>query len=280
MLKYVLFLCLCAFLIVSPSAFAAIHISEIYPVPEVGNYEWVEIVNTASSSVNLQGYVLRDKALHTLLLPHIILEEGQFVIATSSGVLNNSGDTVELVLDGNILESVTYPTGLSILESYTLCGDQWMIIDSISPGFDTVACLENQPTPEETEIVDVSLPTAKPLPTLQSRSQSLTPTPKQAKNIVEATDEPAKKSVQSFTNKHAPHSTPTSPQQKPSPTSLVINFNKNVPSVSPQKSATSQTSLYFMCTVIGAYSIALCGLILYKVMKKRRKNTYNQLYDS
>lgn len=264
--------CLCMCL--TPHAYAAVHISEVYPIPELGNYEWVEITNTSNSPVDTKEYILRDKALHKLFLPHVILESGQFIIATSSGVLNNSGDTVELLLQETLLEAVTYPSGLTSQQSYTLCGDEWIITGIISPGFDNPSCLEE-------EVLPTGSPTTYATPTLSG-----TLTSQQNSTLYSNSFEPtrsvtkATRTIQSFTKKHAlsiPTLMPT--LQKTLATDLIHpkkNAEKSIKTPSPD----NKPYAYMLVTVILLLLAIIIGISVYMTLKKSEKNSYNDIYDT
>lgn len=265
-------------------AHAALHISEIYPAPESGKYEWVEITNTSAESVNIHEYVLRDIALHALVLPHIILEKNQFVIATSSGVLNNAGDTVELVLNGVVLDSLTYPSGITVNKSYTLCGDEWVITNLISPGFDSQSCLEEEPIVTFTPTLALLTPTRSP--TLSPSKVTPTNIVKQNTMKVSVTDVPVtsvqssvlgtQKAIQSFTQKHMPIHPTDLPTAEPS---LMMVHVEPIDSPAPSERKITQ-KVYISLTLILLLSIALGGIIVYVVIKKHRQSTYNESYDT
>lgn len=250
---------------------AAIRISEVYPAPESGKYEWVEITNTSSEAINVTQYVLRDKALHALILPHIVLEKDQFVIATSSGVLNNSGDTVELVLNGTILESLTYPAGVSVNQSYNLCGDEWIITDLISPGFDSDSCLEEEPSitvaPTVAEVTPTRSPTIKTTPTVAT----VKPTMKSQSAVLGS----SQNAIQSFTQKHMP----VLPTIAPTEAETLQNLRVQKP---PKKEAPHSNieGIYGVLGVILLLLVALAAISIYLLLKKHQESTYNEINDT
>ncbi len=253
------------------SVHAAIHISEVYPAPESGKYEWVEITNTSPEAVSVKGYVLRDKALHALVLPHIILEKDQFVIATSSGVLNNSGDTVELVLNGTILESLTYPSGVSVNQSYNLCGDEWIITDLISPGFDSDSCLEEVPSatvaPTVAEVTPTRSPTLKATPTVAT----IKPTVYSQSAVLGS----SQKAIQSFTQKHMPLLPTIAPTEAKALQTLRVQkpAEKEAPRSNNQE-------IYVVLGVILLLLATLAAISIYLLLKKHQESTYNEINDT
>lgn len=266
----------------APQAFAAIHISEMYPVPELGKFEWVEITNTSHAPVDIKEYILRDKTLHTLFLPHVILEAGQFIIATSSGVLNNSGDTVELVLQGNTLESITYPSGITSEQSYSLCGDEWSITDILSPGFDNPSCLVEEAIPSIT-----ATPTIYTIiPTPSSRAPSRVPSmaymvPTGLKmNTPSATEYTSTRTIQSFTQKHIPltSSLEPTPTKSLSKQTLQPEKDKEVEKFILKDRAKSYA--YILIAIIFSLLAGLICITVYMTLNKKEKGTYNDTYDT
>ncbi|MGC8575744.1 MAG: stalk domain-containing protein, partial [Caldisericum sp.] len=89
------------------------------------NGEWVEIKNTGSTSVNLKGFTLEDKAHHKFIFPDFVLNNGETVKVYSgsgtpnssslywgsnSAIWNNDGDTAYLYDNsGNLIDTYKYP---------------------------------------------------------------------------------------------------------------------------------------------------------------------------
>jgi len=89
---YVVFLFL--FLSLYPKTVdARVVLNEVFPVAESGSYEWVEIYNDDDSFIDLSAYEIFDLTGKTLFLDQDTLGPYTFAIATSSGVLNNGGDS-------------------------------------------------------------------------------------------------------------------------------------------------------------------------------------------
>jgi len=88
-------------------------IASLLPNPDgedAGN-EQITISNSSSTSLSLTGFVLRDRAGHTLDISGSLSGGASKTITLSSGQipLNNSGDEIELIdPDGNIIEIVSY----------------------------------------------------------------------------------------------------------------------------------------------------------------------------
>ena len=102
------------------------------PTPQVGlpNNEWIELKNTSSTAINLQGFKLSDLTGTSGAMPSFILKPDSFVIVcTSSAVaamsafgttisvtsfpsLDNDADQISLTsLQGKIIHAVSYDVG-------------------------------------------------------------------------------------------------------------------------------------------------------------------------
>jgi hypothetical protein len=190
---------------------ASLKINEIYPAPEAGEFEWVEIYNDEDKTIDITGYYLTDatqKASHRLLFDTGSIAAFGFVIATaSSGVLNNSdGDTVILKnAAGETVESVAYTGTYTFEKSYFRClngGTNWFTSTNITKNASNeTACGALTPTPTATPT-----PTSTPTPTL-------TPTPR-----------PTSTSTPTPTASPTPKPSPT-PTNKPTPTSKIANVS-------------------------------------------------------
>lgn len=107
-----------------PFTASAMQISEVYPAPINGDFEWVEVVNTTKASVQLDAYYLEDESGKKILFTDTVLDPDEFTVATTSSVLNNNGDTVSLKqTDGLLIDSVQYTDTLTSTQSYALCSD-------------------------------------------------------------------------------------------------------------------------------------------------------------
>lgn len=132
---------------------ASLKLNELYPSPDKGSTEWLEIVNNGSESVSTSGYLIRDAANNTLPLASFQLEPEGFFIATTSSLLNNTGDTVYLLNPtGEVVDIATYAATLTSSQSYANCPvNQWVITTAISRDQpNTEACIQNSPSPSPT----------------------------------------------------------------------------------------------------------------------------------
>lgn len=89
-------------------------INEFMPYPNTGEPEWVELFNTGSEPIDIQGYSIDDETtssgVTTLTQSTIIEPHTLFVVVFSSSFLNNSGsDSVKLYApDGSLISNVPY----------------------------------------------------------------------------------------------------------------------------------------------------------------------------
>lgn len=149
---------------------ASLKINEIYPAPPSGEFEWVEFYNNEDQSIDLTNYTVSDLVGNKLKLNTNLLSPFGYAIATSSSVLNNTGDTVFLkdVLNQTI-EIATYSGSFDSEHSYVRCpdgsGSFFKIIFPSKNFSNESACILLTPTP-------TLIPTAAPTPTLSSSSYS------------------------------------------------------------------------------------------------------------
>lgn len=129
--------------IVSP-VYADLRINEIYPAPESGQFEWVELYNDSPDEVSLSDFNLADEKNNQLIFEVRTVGGNNYAIATASGVLNNGGDTVYLKkTNGDAIDTRTYSDGFDASKSYVRCPDEnnWMITHFLTRGSEnTQAC--------------------------------------------------------------------------------------------------------------------------------------------
>ncbi len=77
---------------------ASLIINEILPAPKTQSYEWVEIVNISNQTIHSSEIEVKDKKGTLLKLNFQTLAPGEYAIATSNSILNNSGDKVVITL--------------------------------------------------------------------------------------------------------------------------------------------------------------------------------------
>lgn len=168
-------------------AFAAVKINELYPAPQTGTDEWVELFNDGTDAVSTENLILKDASGKNIHIPQTTIPEGGYISATSSGVLNNSGgDTVNLTdTDGSILDTISYNQSFIADYSYARCQGEWVktttvtknqdnapacFLPSISPTETPTPTQSMSPTPTQPEITQTTTPT-------QTQTPTKTPTP-------------------------------------------------------------------------------------------------------
>ena len=156
------------FLALASNIFAAPVINEIYPAPESGEFEWVELYNDDSLPLYIYNYALSDLAGNKIKLATDTIGAFSFAVSTSSSILNNSGDTVFLKNALNeIINVATYSGTFYSSQSFARCpdgGNYWLTTDAVTENSSNLAaCFSLTPTP-----------TLAPLPTL---TPTVNPTP-------------------------------------------------------------------------------------------------------
>ena len=180
------------FLFIARFAFAAIKINEIYPAPPSGEYEWVEIYNDGNSIVDLSQYSLSDLTNKKIKFIATTLPPLSFEIATSSGVLNNDGDTVFLKNNlEEIIEIATYSANFDSNKTFAKCPDSdgnWFVLNlSTKNATNETACQILTPSPTLTIMPTLTLtPIIVQTPTEESENPTptiITPTLQSYGNI-------------------------------------------------------------------------------------------------
>lgn len=137
--------------------YAQLTINEIYPAPPLGEDEWLELFNNSDSIIDLSNYHLYDLANNKIKIDANIVMPYQFVIATSSSILNNSGDTVFLKNNaGEVIEIATYSGTFTTSKTFAKCPDgigSWYILNSPTKNIsnkESCLILTPSPTPSPT----------------------------------------------------------------------------------------------------------------------------------
>jgi len=95
----------------------SLQVNELYPHPETGEPEWVEVLNTSSSAIVTNGWSLVDESGAVTLFPNGEITPGSFLVMENpKGKLNNDGDTV-IIKDpsGNVIDAVMYNADLGLV---------------------------------------------------------------------------------------------------------------------------------------------------------------------
>lgn len=98
-------------MIFGKNVFAALKLNEIYPAPSTGEDEWIELYNDEDEILDISNYQLLDLASNKIKISTESASPFGFVLAISSSVLNNSGDTVYLYKcpEKQLIDYKTYP---------------------------------------------------------------------------------------------------------------------------------------------------------------------------
>jgi len=87
-------------------------INEIYPAPETGESEWIELINNSKNIVSLSDYTIEDNTGKVISLAgKVIVENGLIVLekgADYSFSLNNDGDIINLRENGVLSDAIAY----------------------------------------------------------------------------------------------------------------------------------------------------------------------------
>ncbi|MBU0671189.1 MAG: lamin tail domain-containing protein [Patescibacteria group bacterium] len=117
-------------------------INEIFPAPESGGVEFIELKNTGSKKVDLNGWKLSDASDKMFTISkddYNSTEMDDYFVVTgdvSKIFLNNGGDTVELYQpDENLLQSVDYEGG-GTGQAYAFNGEDWAWTPTPTSGLD------------------------------------------------------------------------------------------------------------------------------------------------
>lgn len=159
------------FFFISKNINAEIRINEIYPAPLTGESEWIELYNNENVELNLSDYLLKDLANNLITLSGTIEPFG-YHIATSSSILNNSGDTIYVLKNGIEIDTVQY--GSTTFDySFSRCPDG---IDPFSKTTVITKNLSNNSICEPT-FTPTETPTPSPSPTpILTDTPTATPT--------------------------------------------------------------------------------------------------------
>ena len=112
------------FFLYAPLSYA-ITINEICPISDSSHlYEWVEIYNNTDDTVYLNDYFVEDATGKRLKWQGSELNPHQYILATASSTLNNDGDTVKLLKNADVVESVIYTGQYAQNESYARCPNE------------------------------------------------------------------------------------------------------------------------------------------------------------
>ncbi|HJV32852.1 MAG TPA: lamin tail domain-containing protein, partial [Patescibacteria group bacterium] len=89
---------------------SAVRVSEIYPSPDSGEREWIELTNPSNIGEILDDWTVEDAKGTKTPLSGLLLPWSRFVVLSPKGSLNNDGDIVVLRdARGRVVDRVEYP---------------------------------------------------------------------------------------------------------------------------------------------------------------------------
>lgn len=87
-------------------------INELYPNPETGESEWIELYNSSSGNISLDGFYITDNTgiNHKLIIDkYIVASKSYLVLEDLSFVMNNDSDSITLYDNfGKVIDQVNY----------------------------------------------------------------------------------------------------------------------------------------------------------------------------
>lgn len=149
-----------------------IEVTEIHAAPAEG-YEWIEILWSGNDPVSRDRIRIEDKTGKILNLQSSELIPDAYGIATSEGVLNNSGDDVIIMLDDEVIYEKSYP-GHNRGETLVRCNDVWKVASDATPGFAHSKMCESVSDNPDLKITPTS---QLPSPTSRVPTPTTQPTP-------------------------------------------------------------------------------------------------------
>ncbi len=97
--------------------YSQIYITEVYPSPENGEEEWIEIFNYSGIDLELSSFYLKERisngdysSTKNFLEDRVIKSNTHYSISGFNLTLNNSGDKVGLFLNDVLIDQVIYPS--------------------------------------------------------------------------------------------------------------------------------------------------------------------------
>ncbi len=90
------------------SEFTSVVINEVMPEPNEGEKEWIELYNTGTSTVLLDGGTVNDEVGVIAFVTGTLPAGGYAVIELSKTALNNTGDGIFFRFEGEVIDSLVY----------------------------------------------------------------------------------------------------------------------------------------------------------------------------
>lgn len=155
-----------------PIAYESLHLSEILSCPSSGQ-EWVELYNSNTSPVTFSGLTVQDESGNGKTIAGTIPSTGYTTFSWSGSLLNNSGDTLDILT----------PQGDSIAHAeFSSCttGKSFIFIAEPAPGNWTLSV----PTPGAPNTFTTPTTLSSPVHTLATSTQTNTPEDTQRAQIL------------------------------------------------------------------------------------------------
>jgi Lamin Tail Domain len=160
-------------------------ISEIYPDPEIGGQEFIEIYNSGEEMAELSLTQLWIGTRHRAL-PEEELKPGEYFVVNPDDLpvqLRNSGQIINLQQDSTIIDSVTYPTAIKG-SSYSFFEDGFLWTIEVTQGKENILKL---PEVVKKDIAPVAAKTA----ILTTTKAKATASKATAKPVAKASSKPS-----------------------------------------------------------------------------------------
>lgn len=130
--------------------YTSLRINEVYPSPNTGENEWLEIYNFGNESIILSEWKLSDLTT-TQNLEGLTISAKSYLIIESTNLkitLNNSGDEITLKNPaGSIIDVVIYPS-IAKGKSYAAINGNFTIVDSpTKSSINSTSTIQPDPTP-------------------------------------------------------------------------------------------------------------------------------------
>jgi len=117
-----------------------IFINEFLPNPQTGEPEWVELFNSGSQAVDLDGWQLGNASeTRTQAIPaNSVIGPNDFLVVTfKSSFLNNEGGQIKLLWpDDQVLHAISYQKAPKNIACARLANGQWLWTNQPTPGSD------------------------------------------------------------------------------------------------------------------------------------------------
>lgn len=109
-----------------PATVGSVLFSELYPFPYQGEEEWLELWNTTTNTITLDGWKIIDASNRATPLSGSLTADARLVIPSPRGALNNDGDNEHLLdATGTEIDAVAYGSDIKRGEAYVWSGARW-----------------------------------------------------------------------------------------------------------------------------------------------------------